>query len=306
MSPTLDPSRRRGFTLIELLVVIAIVAVLIGLLLPAVQKVREAAARTACKNNLKQIALAAMAYESDRGYLPPGASSLGTCAGTTAFLLPYLEQNNVYAQIDPAVFSPTYPVVWNQIAPLAGDPYAADIKTFRCPADPLASGAAATKGVYIVLAAGYEGREGPTAAYGLSNYASNAGLPPYLKLGNFTGPYGLSSRTGVTDITDGTSNTIGFGETTAGRDSGPRDFAAAWMCGPNLTSYFGVTSSPYGEAFSSVHTSGVTNFAFCDGSVRSIRHFSGLLDASNPSWLVLQQAAGMQDGQVFDLSLIGD
>jgi prepilin-type N-terminal cleavage/methylation domain-containing protein len=93
--------RRRGFTLVELLVVIAVIALLIGLLLPAVQKAREAAARTQCLNNLKQLGLAAIHYADDHAahlppftYTPPGAESPGVSWGV--LILPYIEQDAAY------------------------------------------------------------------------------------------------------------------------------------------------------------------------------------------------------------------
>src|SRR5438552_15298344 len=121
----LRTSRRSGLTLIGLLVVIAIIGVLIGLLLPAVQKVREVANRMSCQNNLHQIALAAANYESGFKKFPPGllispkSSSTnglsnpwelpdenGPFMGVLAYLLPYMEQDNVYRQIPSDLFNP--------------------------------------------------------------------------------------------------------------------------------------------------------------------------------------------------------
>ena len=230
---------RRGFTLIELLVVIAIIAILIGLLLPAVQKVREAAARMKCSNNLKQLALAIHGYHDATGYLPAALEQIPiTVNGTTttvshswtARVLPYIEQDNVYRMYN-------FNINWDAgTNTKVGGPIRVTIQTFLCPSAPQ-DGRHPNRGV-LDYAASTE-RVWP-------NTFVSAAEAPFVKAADpfFIGVLGhdkvvngvqaKANRTLVT-ITDGTSNTMMLAEC-AGRNRrfimGREDSSQTWTAGP--------------------------------------------------------------------------
>ncbi|HXD87332.1 MAG TPA: DUF1559 domain-containing protein [Urbifossiella sp.] len=281
-------ARRSGFTLIELLVVIAIIAILIGLLLPAVQKVREAAARSSCTNNLKQIALGAMNYESSYGYLPPGQNnsySSGAAsfypmpgnatgdnpgngmAGTLVFILPFVEQTAAFATLPNNLFaSPPTTAYYNGFAGMN-----ARIKTYLCPADNM-DFEAANDCPFLIYYNGGMGiwTFGGVTGFGRTNYASNAGYLGNLPGWPYPGPYTVNSKNKITDIIDGTSNTFGFGEYTCGNGTpGGRTLSALWA-NVNLPTAWGLSQNPQWYQYSSKHTGGIVNFAMCDGSVRGV------------------------------------
>jgi prepilin-type N-terminal cleavage/methylation domain-containing protein len=301
-------NRRPGCTLIELLVVIAIIAVLIGLLLPAVQKVREAAARTTCQNNLKQINLAALNYESSHGTLPPGYVT-SSQIGSLAFLLPYLEQDNVYRQVPPGLLQPGMPgsTPWYTNA-AASTSAQARIKTFLCPTDDADTVTPSGGVILFVSTPGTPtGIVNNTPGYGRTNYTANAGAdgnatdPTY---GPYRGPYYADSRTTITSITDGTSNTFGFGEILGGAETGPRDYVASRMGMGALPTVYDFLSPGQWYTFGSKHP-GIVHMGYCDGSVRRVTKSGASPDYFSSRWYAVQAAAGTQDGQVSDPALFG-
>ncbi len=193
---------RRGFTLIELLVVIAIIAILIALLLPAVQQAREAARRTQCKNNLKQLALAAHNYHDTHNAFPlqAGESLYGYSA--QAQLLPYHEQGSLHSMID---FSRplTIGVAWNpQINPAVAAVAGRTVSVMLCPSD--------SGNPFHVDGAGF--------AWAGGNYLVNGGSgvgTQYCSSRN-DGLFWRGSNTKMRDITDGTSNTVFMAESLFG------------------------------------------------------------------------------------------
>lgn len=299
---TLSP-KHRGFTLIELLVVIAIIAILIALLLPAVQQAREAARRTQCKNNLKQIGLALHNYLDVARVFPPGwiavddtgapSAHEGTSGvGWATMILPYMEQANIYNQ-------------FNASLPLTDPANAAFLRNqipgYKCPSDPQpefffiaeeGSGALIT-GLPI---ANYIGSFGTEELDGCENAPGDL---PVMADGTCRGDgvFYHNSRVRLADITDGTTNTLLVGERKTVPDL---DWFTTWpgmiaegeeafqrVCGsadhpPN-------DPSAHFDDFSSHHTGGA-QFCLGDGSVRFI--------SENIDRGVYQSLATIQGGEV--------
>jgi prepilin-type N-terminal cleavage/methylation domain-containing protein/prepilin-type processing-associated H-X9-DG protein len=228
--------RQRGFTLIELLVVIAIIAILVALLLPAVQQAREAARRTQCKNNLKQIALGMHNYESTYGMLPPGVGRFGCCWGTWLVnLLPYVEQTAVFQSYQNLGGSDATGIRY------AGSPNNANVATRRfpvytCPSDtPNSPASNITSHNYVVNYGNTTFFQQDVAVAGITIRFQGAPFTAYkgslsddgpvnaAQALTFTNVYGSPVR--FRDITDGLTSTLMVSEVRQGQGLDARGFS---------------------------------------------------------------------------------
>ncbi len=275
--------RRTAFTLIELLVVIAIIAILIGLLLPAVQKVREAAARSQCQNNLKQIALAVHSYHDTYKFLPSnrnpnvfGFNETGTAYSWMTRILPYIEQNPLYSQ---AQFGSNTPPTLAANAVFVSKSF----PTFFCPSDDAAGQSPSTtrydvNGLPLGLT-NYQGVAGSNWAWGSFPNVGPSGNNNGLDAGD-----GIFYRTDsnfkkrLTGITDGTSNTFMVGEDIPSLNNWcdwVHSNHAVATCAippnnalqPGQPGYNDPTDWTNVYSFRSRHTGGL-QFAYADGAVR--------------------------------------
>jgi prepilin-type N-terminal cleavage/methylation domain-containing protein/prepilin-type processing-associated H-X9-DG protein len=320
--------RRVGFTLIELLVVIAIIAILIGLLLPAVQKVREAAARMQCSNNLKQLGLAMHNHHDAIGYLPSGGdknAGVLYLIGWPGHLFPYFEEGNRRMTIDGFTGNALLTVMpWRlRAAPHNGEHliYSGPVKTFVCPASELGSKSpdawnTSTPDITAVNQGALHYRaNGGAATVGLVQ-----GIWSRHAWYSTSGVVYPTSQVKLTDITDGTSNTLLFGETSSAKGRalvsrswggiqpwtwGYYNYNPAAPANPNngwLMLDHKVVTYPIGYAgsfftnetpFTSAHAGGGVNIAMSDGSVR-------FLTASTPL-ATLQALATRAGGEIVNL-----
>ncbi len=208
--------RRRAFTLIELLVVIAIIAILIALLLPAVQQAREAARRTQCKNNMKQLGLALHNYHDTHNALPPGCLAIPNAAGTApdrtrggwgwnAFVLPYVDQGPLYNQLNPN--GDNFPTN------TAGHLVQTSLTMMVCPSD--ASPAVNTYGGFADVNQNGMGKSNYPAVSGAVSVETNQWAANVIAAsgGNaVAGMFNYNSATKFRDVTDGMSNTFACAE----------------------------------------------------------------------------------------------
>ncbi len=322
--------RPRGFTLVELLVVIAIIAVLIGLLVPAVQKVREAAARVRCANNLAQLGKAAHNYQSANNILPPGYLGpvpnltaiqgvynnqnygyQGQYVGALAFLLPFVEHDNAYRVMTSGVpndyLSPTalYNPWWTYSS--AAQACVTNVRTFLCPADdPAATRAVVGSLATFPVPGGFDVNIGYflDVPVGRSNYVGVAGYGGQA-IGTYQGVFTNRSPVSLVQITgaDGASNTLLFGECASALDPSGLTVAHSWMGSGALPTAWGTVDQRGGAwyAFTSKHA-GVVQFCFADGSVHGIH--KGLTTGAGYTQYVY--AGGWNDGQIVEFSTISN